>query len=367
MTLSAEGLKAALDYPNVLAFLRVIRERESGQGADAYTIINGGEHVTDLSRHPFHGIPTTQGGRAAGAYQFLGTTWARLCEQYEFADFAPATQDLGAIALLQGRGALQDVIAGRFEQACIKCRKEWTSLPGAAESSASWTMDKARAVFVNYGGRVDNGELLEQPEPAPITEIDLSDVPPRVEPQPETRMPILALLAAFGPVLAQLIPPIAAALDHKSATPAKLDAAGKILEIVTTAAGATNVQQAVEKLQASPELVKTVTDAIVTAPEVQPYLTIVEVGGGVQKAREVASDPNALPYWKQGAFAMGVILVPLVYMVTYRVLWGEEYSEQLRTVVVTAILSGLLGALTGFFFGSMFTSSKRATDTGAKA
>ncbi|MBK7082299.1 MAG: hypothetical protein IPH55_16765 [Betaproteobacteria bacterium] len=90
MTLTSQWLKAAAEFGNVKAFLRVIRERESGQGADAYLMINGGGHMAGFASHPWHGIPTTQGSKACGAYQFLGTTWAGLCEQYEFPTSRPS-------------------------------------------------------------------------------------------------------------------------------------------------------------------------------------------------------------------------------------------------------------------------------------
>jgi len=186
-------LRAALQISNVSAFLRVIRERESSQDDSAYTVINGGSHFDapadpTLWRHPWHGIPTTRGARACGAYQFLGTTWANVAEQYGVTDFSPPNQDAMAVALIAGRGALEDVIAGRFEDAVAKCRKEWTSLPGAAESSAGWTMDKARAVFVRYDGGLAGA-------PAPVDD--------RTTTQPEAAMGAVAL-----PLLAQLIPQV---------------------------------------------------------------------------------------------------------------------------------------------------------------
>ncbi len=82
-------LRAFLLVPNVAAFLRVIRQRESSQDDSAYTVINGGAHFTDFARHPWHGIPTTQGARACGAYQFLGTTWSDVAARYGIADFTP--------------------------------------------------------------------------------------------------------------------------------------------------------------------------------------------------------------------------------------------------------------------------------------
>lgn len=151
--MTLDDLRRYLTNANVRAFLRVIRQRESSQDDSAYTVINGGQHFEAPPwRHPWHGIPTTQGARASGAYQFLGTTWSEVYERYGLTDFSPLSQDLGAVGLLVRRGALEDVVAGRFADAVRKCRLEWTSLPGASESSAGWTMDKALAVYTEYGG-----------------------------------------------------------------------------------------------------------------------------------------------------------------------------------------------------------------------
>jgi len=156
-------LRALAGNANVSAFLRVIRAKESGQEDSAYFMRWPGKTFSDLSAHPniLEPIPgSTLKSSAAGAYQIVGTTWRALQAQYGFTDFSRDSQDCAAVALIAGRGALQDVIAGRLEAAVAKCRPEWTSLPGAAESRASWTMDKARAVFVQYGGKFT---LHEQP------------------------------------------------------------------------------------------------------------------------------------------------------------------------------------------------------------
>ena len=173
-------------------------------------------------------------------------------------------------------------------------------------------------------------------------------------------LPILALISAFGPILADLIPTVAKAFDKKSETPAKIEAATKIINTVVSATNSTNIQEAVEKMQAQPEVREAAAKAVVTEPQIMGLL---EIGGGIQEARKAASDPLAQPFWRQGAFIVALILTPLIYMTVYRVLWSPDYSEQLRTVVVTAILSGLLGALTGYFFGSMYSSSTAARRT----
>ena len=210
------------------------------------------------------------------------------------------------------------------------------------------------------GLETGNRAFEEQPA-APIEPAE-----PQPEQPKETSMPlpILALISAFGPLIADLIPAVAKAFDRKAETPAKIEAATKIIDTIVTATGTANVQQAVEKMQSDPAVRDIAAKAVVTEPQIMGLL---EIGtGGIQEARRVASDPSAPPFWKQGAFVVAVILVPLIYMTVYRVLWSADYSEQLRTVVVTAILSGLLGALTGYFFGSMYSTNagatRRATD-----
>ena len=122
------SLAESLKNTNVQAFLRVIRAGESSQDESAYTVINGGSHFTDFSKHPWDGISTTLGAKACGAYQFLGTTWAHVREKYDLPDFSPNSQDLGAVALIEGRGALDDVVSGDIRTAIHKLSTEWVSL-----------------------------------------------------------------------------------------------------------------------------------------------------------------------------------------------------------------------------------------------
>lgn len=164
-------LRALLSNKNVSAFLRVIRARESGQDDDAYTVLNGGAHFDGWQDHPFAGQRTPP-AKAAGAYQFIASTWAEVAAKYGLTDFSPKNQDMGAVGRVIYRGALDDVIAGRIVEAIVKCRKEWTSLPGADESTASWTMDKALSVYRMYGGT-----MATQPA-APIEDKSTEYTPP---------------------------------------------------------------------------------------------------------------------------------------------------------------------------------------------
>src|SRR6266480_437003 len=120
------AISAELANANVQAFLRVLRAGESNQNDDAYTLLNGGGHFADLSRHPYYGLPTPP-AKAAGAYQYLGTTWKRYAEKYgvdAWADaqnvprFGKEAQDFVAVADICEHNALYAVQRGDVATAC---------------------------------------------------------------------------------------------------------------------------------------------------------------------------------------------------------------------------------------------------------
>jgi muramidase (phage lysozyme) len=356
MTLSLEGLRAFENDANVRAMLAVIAAKESG---GAFDIINGGARFTDFSRHPYQNIPTTQGGRAAGCYQFLGTTWQRLCDRYEFPDFSPDSQTLGAIALIQGRGALDDVIHGRFEDAVRKLRPEWTSLPGASESRGDWTMDKARALFVSNGGRLATDDLI-QPA-APVDDHSPVDLPPVQPPENRMPLPVLALISLFGPMLAELLPTVARAFSKGTDTPQKIEAASKIIEVVTRTTAQPTLQGAIEAMKSSPEVLTEVRNAVVTDKDIQGLL---EIGGGIEAARaanlEMQQAPRSFLY--NPAFWITILLLMFPIMLMVDVFWvhAEQYNAELRTQIVTSIL-GVILVISGYWLGTS-AGSVRKTD-----
>lgn len=347
MPRTAQEYLALSREPAVAAFLRVIRQGESGQGDDAYTVINGGTHFAPDQAgwaHPFHGIPTTQGARASGAYQFLGTTWARLVEKYGFPDFSPPWQDAGAVALIDGRGALDDVRAGRLEAAIAKLRQEWTSLPGAAENSGRYTMADAWAVFRKYGGGVE----AEQ-EPAPVED--------RVAVPEEGHMgPAIPILLGLLPELVKLIPTLGTLFGSGSETQKRnIAAAAAVAETVVKATETPNLQAAIEKMAAEPEV------KAVVAQAVQPLIDqLVEVGGGIEAARKAAIDPTALPFWRQGVFWIACLFMLPIYYTVWHVLSDNLISSELKGAVIGAVMSLMVAGITGYFFGTSAGSARKS-------
>lgn len=146
-------IDSALQNENVQAFLVLIRTGEGTLGPDGYRTMFGGGLFTDYSDHPRQAI--TRSGitsTAAGAYQFLSRTWDEMASKYDLPDFSPNSQDIAAVGLIKRRGALADVIAGRFTAAINKCNREWASLPGSPYGQPTLTYARAMQVLAANGG-----------------------------------------------------------------------------------------------------------------------------------------------------------------------------------------------------------------------
>ena len=193
MGLTFSDLKQYRLNPNVAAFLRIIREGESNQTDDAYTLINGGGHFTDFSKHPYDGIPTTEGGKAAGAFQDLGTTWKELREQFNLLDFTPKSQELGNIGDIANHGVLQAIVDGDPKTAFDHLQKEWVSL-----TDLGW--DRAKAIYQKYGGTFAPGAPQFEtppPEPVPAVETQSEAVSPALPSSQSQEVPVGALAPIF--------------------------------------------------------------------------------------------------------------------------------------------------------------------------
>ena len=148
-------LQEALKHQNVQAFLKAIRLGEGTDDEAGYNRIVGGQQFADDSIHPHVRVflPKYQVySTAAGAYQIIFPTWQKLCQQYSFPDFTPESQDEAAVALIAGRHALEDVIAGRLKEAVQKCTMEWASLPGSTAGQRTESFDAVEKVYLANGG-----------------------------------------------------------------------------------------------------------------------------------------------------------------------------------------------------------------------
>ena len=353
----------ALENPNVRAFLRMLRHGEGTAADNGYRVQFGGGLFASFADHPRQPITRNLGGKpitstAAGAYQFLARTWDGLVKQYGFADFGPKNQDLAAVALIAGRGALADVVAGRFEQAVIKCNREWASLPGSPYGQPVVTMARARKEYEDHGGAyaaVDLQPFTTMAAAIPVTPI--ATTPPQ-EPA------MAPFVAAVLPSLIDLVPKLGKLFSSGSET---ADRNVKAAEIVVAAAkeaiGARNEQELLETLQADPAAAQLVRQAIESV-----WFKVDEVGGGIQAAREANekyATPGAAGFWMNPAFWLSLVMLAMPFMLLVDVFFihPDAYDGNLRVQVVTGVLM-VISIVGGYWLGTSF-SSQRKTELGA--
>ena len=337
-------LAEALRNHNVQAFLRMLRHGEGTTALDGYRTMFGGQLFENgYMDHPRKANTyTLRSGKAitstaAGAYQFLSKTWDGLVRQYGFKDFSPVNQDLAAVALIKGRGALDDVIAGRFNVAVGKCAREWASLPGSPYGQPTVTLDKARELYEAAGGKYDAMN-------API--------------QKDGGTPVSPFLFQAGAALLSAVPKLVSLFGSGSEISERNAKAVELaVDVAKTAIGATNEQELVERIANDPIAAEQVKAAIESN-----WFQLTEVGGGVQEARKadavfVATGKNPL---SSPSLLIALALLPLVYAIVGAVvgLWGEAFSDDVRSAIANGVIGLILGGLIGYYYGQT-TSNNR--------
>ena len=126
--------------PERRALLNTIRYAEGTwkDGADrGYNVLYGGGEFEDLSRHPERVVVKRYASAAAGAYQFLPSTWAGVAKELNLKTFEPRHQDQAALHLVERRGALSEIDRkGLTTEAMARLAPEWASFPTPSGNSA---------------------------------------------------------------------------------------------------------------------------------------------------------------------------------------------------------------------------------------
>jgi muramidase (phage lysozyme) len=128
----------------VAAMLSTIRQFESNGN---YSALSGGGTFSDFSTHPADPSKPAPAGwakssagnwynpktnsSAAGAEQFIYSTWVRLAAKLGLTDFSPASQDAAAAELLNETGAVAALSNGDVIGAMRAASSQWASLPFA--------------------------------------------------------------------------------------------------------------------------------------------------------------------------------------------------------------------------------------------
>lgn len=153
--------------PNLAAFLGVIAHAEgTDRASDPYRVCYGFYIIKGpLTDHPtltgeWMGAPLDSLGpayvglksTAAGKYQITVHTWEALKEALSLPDFMPASQDAAAGLLIQQKGALALVEAGRFAAAVDLCAGVWASLPGSISGQPQAKLAALQSFYTSNGG-----------------------------------------------------------------------------------------------------------------------------------------------------------------------------------------------------------------------
>jgi tape measure domain-containing protein len=140
--LNAMGASIQDEQKRILAFLETIAKVESG---GRYNISVGNNTFDSYAKHPNMPVPVMYKGKsttsdAAGAFQFLESTWDNIAKKIGLIDFSPESQNQAAIQLLKDIGAYQLVLEGRWDEAFTKAGTQWQ---GIAKSVLDDTGKKA--------------------------------------------------------------------------------------------------------------------------------------------------------------------------------------------------------------------------------
>jgi lysozyme len=115
--------------PERQALLNTIRYAEGTwkQGGEGYRTLYGGGRFGSLARHPEIVVTKRYRSAAAGAYQFLPSTWREAATKLELRSFEPRSQDQAALYLVDRRGVLEVMAV---------LAREWASFPSVSGGSA---------------------------------------------------------------------------------------------------------------------------------------------------------------------------------------------------------------------------------------
>jgi len=195
----------------------------------------------------------------------------------------------------------------------------------------------ADTILSEYGG---------QAAPAPVQ-------------QPEKSMaPLL-----FLPAILEMIPSLMGIFGKGERAQQNAQAAQIVVDAFKAAVpGATNEQDAIQKVQADPALKAQVKAAVMADPNV---LGLVEVGGGVVAARtaNLALVAGAQKWWQlvfNPVFLVTLLTLPLVYMFTWGLLpFLSKVSSDVISQTMGTIIGLVLGSVMGFWMGQTYTNNQR--------
>lgn len=145
--------------PNEKAFLDMIAHSEIGEkllanSDNGYNVLVGGTLFHGYLDHPRKLVQINPNlkSTAAGRYQLLSRYFDPYKATLRLNDFSPKSQDLIALQQIKECRALDDINAGRFDEAVKKCARIWASLPGAGYGQHENKLEDLKMAYTKSGG-----------------------------------------------------------------------------------------------------------------------------------------------------------------------------------------------------------------------
>lgn len=346
-----ERLRQFLGNRNVQAFLRVIRYCEGTDDDDGYRRMFGGKLFDSFADHPRQ--PQTyrlsKGGTitstAAGAYQFLARTWDGLVRRYGFQDFSPANQDLAAVALIDGRGALMDLVRGDLDAAVAKCNREWASLPGSPYGQPTKTMAQVRRVYAEAGGQFTPAGPAPQEEPMSPLLIPLAGT----------------LIDVFAPVVRDKL---TKEMSRHTEPQVAAQVAENVLEVAKSITGRSDPVEAVAAVKADPDLRaeverRTIEQMERMLPLLERIHTLDQAAIASARAFNAAEPPVIATRWVRVRFIHLLSVAFVAFAGWFVVSVWETLTPELRGAVVTLMVIAGWNGVRDYWMGSSEGSAQK--------
>lgn len=159
--------------------------------------------------------------------------------------------------------------------------------------------------------------------------------------------------------LAKAIPKIGSMFATSEVAQRNVKAAEVVVDAVTQAVGASNAQEAVEKVQSDPAAAAAASKAVADV-----WYQISEAGGGgidgARKAEQAAIQSGMRP-WQSPSMWAAIALVPLAYLIVLSVVGlvgTATWSDEIRAAIASAVVSLVVGGMAGYYWGATTTRNR---------
>ena len=224
-------------------------------------------------------------------------------------------------------------------------------LNGYADRLTCWERAKAAlsATPTSQGGVNDS-----HPDTMPAGEA------PDWTPPPAKDKPMAPFIIPAVIELAKLIPKLGGMFGGSEVAQRNVAAAGVVVDAVVGAVGASNAQEAVEKIAADPAAREAANKAVEGV-----WYQISEAGGGgidgARKAEEARNPGGDLLH--SASFWVGLLLLPLVYLLVLSLIGmigTATWSDDVRAGLAGSLISAIIGGLVGYYYGTSTSRNRTA-------